>query len=249
MHRYTDTPDKDILVPLLLPVRLAVEVDVDHVHRGQVVEVEVLPPEAHLPLLLGRRPRVQRLVQAELGEVALLVGHPLGLQDPDLERVVRAPHVLLVGLHRAAQAVHPLVALVGGPAREVARRAGREGHLEAVLPAQHGGVQGLDLDAAAAAGPGRRAQVQGLHDALAGEQRLVGTGGPEPRGSSNTVRIKHPLSLQLGDTLGPLEGVGTERPLGEEVHYPGGGELEAAAAEHRGGGGASPPARLLVRGV
>lgn len=124
MNWYADTPNKNIFIPFLFPVRLTVQINIDHIHRRQVVEVEMLSPEAHLPFLLGRGSSVESLVEAQLGKIPLLIGHALGLQDPDLERVVGAAHVLLVGLHAAAQAVHPLVALVGGAAREVARRAG-----------------------------------------------------------------------------------------------------------------------------
>lgn len=118
-------------------------------------------------------------------------------------------------------------------------------HLEAVLAAQHGRVQWLDLHAPAASGSGGRTQVQSLHDVLAGQQRLVGSGGPQPRWAPNTetqrtsatqqerlsletvsgtwpgqflpLCIQHALPLQLGDTLGAFEGIGSERPFREKV--------------------------------
>ena len=57
------------LVLLLLPIRLPVQIDVDVVHDGQVVELKVLAPEAQVILLLSGRPSVQRLVKAEFAKI------------------------------------------------------------------------------------------------------------------------------------------------------------------------------------
>ena len=57
------------LVLLLFAVGLAVQVDVDGVDDGQVVELEALTPEAQLVLLLAGRARVHRLVQPQLAKV------------------------------------------------------------------------------------------------------------------------------------------------------------------------------------
>ena len=57
------------LVLLLLAISLAVEVDVDGVHDGQVVEFKVFAPEAQFVLLFAGRASVQGLVQTQLAEI------------------------------------------------------------------------------------------------------------------------------------------------------------------------------------
>ena len=97
--------DQYVLVALLLTVGLAVEVHLDGIDGRQVMEVEALAPEAQVGLELGRRAGVEGRVEAYLAEVAFLRGHAFSLQQPDLQRVVRATCLLGLRLHGFAQAV------------------------------------------------------------------------------------------------------------------------------------------------
>lgn len=96
--------DQNILVPLLLPVSLPVQVHLYGVDGRQVMEIEVLAPEAQVGLQFRRGPRVQSAVQAHLAKVSFLGRHTLRLQQPYLQRVVRAPRLLRVRLNGFPQA-------------------------------------------------------------------------------------------------------------------------------------------------
>lgn len=71
------------------------------------MEIEVLAPEAQVGLQLRRGPRVKSAVQAHLAEVSFLGRHTLRLEQPYLQRIVRAPRLLRVRLNGFPQAAFP----------------------------------------------------------------------------------------------------------------------------------------------
>lgn len=72
--------DQNIFVSLLFPIRLPVQVDLDRVDGGQVMEIKMLAPEAQISLQLGSRSRVQGAIEADLAKISLLCWHALRLQ-------------------------------------------------------------------------------------------------------------------------------------------------------------------------
>jgi len=95
--------DQNVFVLLLLPVRLLVQIHLNRIDGGQVVEVKVLSPEAEVSLELGGGSRIQRAVEADLAKVPLLRGYSFRLQQPNLQGVVRSACLFRIRLNRFPQ--------------------------------------------------------------------------------------------------------------------------------------------------
>lgn len=71
----------------------------------QMMEIEVLAPEAKVGLQFRGGSRVQSTVQADLAEVSFLRWHAFRLEQPDLQGIIRSSCLLRVRLNGFPQAV------------------------------------------------------------------------------------------------------------------------------------------------
>ena len=107
---------------------------------NNLLEVEILSPEEDLLLEFAARARKQHIIEEHVAEI-LLVGLradrlTLGLEYPELERVLVTPILQKVGLNNATQTLYPLFFLLVRATHEIERKMERRRRviLEQLLP-------------------------------------------------------------------------------------------------------------------
>lgn len=96
IHRWNaHQPHIVVLVLFLLLVRVPIEMDGDVLDRREVIELKVFTPEDVIRLQLAGGAGIETVIQAELTEVLFLGRKVLSFDDPQLERILHPPTVVL----------------------------------------------------------------------------------------------------------------------------------------------------------